>query len=218
MVLLLGMVSAHAQISIPPGGSLSLPPGAQLQLSCGQLDVQGTLDMGNAQIASAGQVNIGQGGTLNAGQGTLSVSNGWANSGSFQAGSSTVAFNDSCGAGSITITGQTVFHNLTLTSTTGQTFVLAAGSTITVNGTLSLQGSPSHPLQLISSNGQPVQIVLGPQAQALQSYVNIASSVQIGNPASLPGIPALPPLGWLLLLLGMSAMAWRRTFRREHHS
>ncbi|MBL0336102.1 MAG: hypothetical protein IPP73_12570 [Chitinophagaceae bacterium] len=87
-------------------------------------------------IGSAGgtclNISIESGATLNfSGAYTLNVKGDWTNSGTFTAGTGTVAFN---GSAAQTITGVTVFNNLTINNSAGVT----SGNNFTVNGVLAL--------------------------------------------------------------------------------
>ncbi len=71
------------------------------------------------------------------GSGALIVSGNWSNSGTLTAGTGTVTFNNSPAAAQ-TITGATVFNNLTINNTAGVTLI---SESITVNGILNLQSA-----------------------------------------------------------------------------
>jgi hypothetical protein len=152
-------------------------------------------------------VNINTGGVLNGSSGTLSVSGNWSNSGTFNAGTGSVVFTDGCAAGARTFTGNTVFNNLTLTSTTGRNFIIPSGTNITVNGTLTLQGTPGQPISLTSSAGQLAVINLGPSAQVIRNDVALGN-VQIG---AVTGVPTLSEYGLMLLAMLMAGSAlWQQ--------
>lgn len=196
--------SALAQVNVPLGGTMNVPAGGSMSLGCTALTVQGTFNVGSGQVSNTGDVGIGAGGAINGGQGTLSVSGNWNNSGTFNAGTGTVVFTDGCAVGPLTITGSTVFNNLTLTSTNARTFVIPAGSNITVLGTLTLQGANGQPIHLISSSGQTAVINLGPQSHVVSSYFD-TNDVQIG--ATPKGIPTLTEYGLMILALLMALTA-----------
>lgn len=189
---------ALAQIHIPPGGSISVSSGGSMNLGCTALTVQGIFNV-SGQVSSIGDVDIGVGGNINGEQGTLTVSGNWNNSGTFNAGTGNVVFTDGCAVGPLKLSGTAVFNNLTLTSANGRTFVIPAGSNITVLGTLTLQGVSGQPIHLISSSGQTAIINLGPNAQVIRSYVDVNPHVQIG--AAPQGIPTLGEYGLILLAL-----------------
>lgn len=193
-----------AQVHVPLGGTMSVPAGGVMSLGCTALAVQGTFSVGSGQVSNTGDVGIGAGGTINGGQGLLSVSGNWNNSGTFNAGTGTVVFTDGCAAGALMFTGTTVFNNLILTSSNGRTFVIPAGSNITVLGTLTLQGAIGQSINLISSSGQTAIIKLGPQSHVVSSYFEV-NNVQIG--ATPQSIPTLSEYGLMILALLITATA-----------
>jgi hypothetical protein len=202
--------AALAQLVVPLGATISVPPGGSLNLGCGALDVQGTLNVNSGQISNTGNASIGNTGTVNGGSGTISVSGNWSNSGSFAAGTGTVVMTDGCAAGQIQLAGTTVFNNLILSSTNGITFIIPAGAGITVNGTLTLQGTAGQPIQLISSSGQSAVISLGPQAQVIRNFATVPGTVQIGAASTPQGIPTLSEYSIMALALLLATTAfWR---------
>lgn len=210
LVMALGFSGqAKAQVVVPPLAVLNVPSGGTMDLGCTTLDVQGTFNVNNGQLNNTGNIGIAATGTLNGGQGTVRVGGNWNNSGNFVAGTGTVMFVDGCSAGPALITGTAVFNNLTLTSSNGRTFVLPAGTNITVNGTLTLQGAPGQPLQLVSASGLPATITLGAGAQVLSSFVNVAANVQIGAPVvtAVQSVPTLNDWGLIVLTLLMATVA-----------
>lgn len=216
-LLVLGLGSAQAQLVVPVGGTVTVPPAGTVDLACTALDVQGSLSYSSGQINLANNVTIG--GTVNAGTGHLTVGGNWVNNGTFTAGTGTVSFVDGCNLTPAQISGTTVFNNLTLASTTGRSFIFPAGSSITVNGTLTLQGSPGNPVQIIAPGGQAGTSViqLGPNAQVVRNHANVAGNVQIGNPPPA-SVQAIPTLGeWAMLLLGLlvTGLAVQRLPQRQ---
>ena len=201
---------AFAQVIVPTGGTINVPAGGSMNLGCTALNVLGTFNLNSGQVSNTGDVTIAATGTLNGGQGTLSVSGNWSNSGTFIPGTGTVIFTDGCFLGPLQITGTTVFNNLTLTSGNGRTFVIPAGANITVNGTLTLQGTSGQPISLVSSSGQLAIINLGPSAQVIRNFANVSGNVQIGAAPSVQGIPTLSDFGLILLALLMAGTTlWR---------
>jgi len=173
---------------------------------------QGNVRVSSGQINSVSGVTITNTGVLNGDQGTINVSGNWSNSGTFNAGTGTVVFVDGCASGPITLTGPTVFNNLTLSSTTGRTFIVPAGQNITVNGILNLQGTSGQTIQLLSSNGSTAVISLGPQAQVIRNFVNVNAGVQIGalpTPQSIPTLDEYAMILLMLMLLGIAGLNLR---------
>lgn len=200
-----------AQVNDPLGGFVSVTASSSMSLACTALTVQGTFNVGPGLVFNTGDVGIGVGGIINGGQGLLSMSGNWSNTGTFNAGTGTVVFTDGCAAGPLTLTGTTVFNNLTLTSANGRTFVMPAGSNITVLGTLTLQGANGQAIHLISSSGQTAIINLGPNSNVVSSYFD-TNDVQIG--ATPQSIPTLSEYGLMLLALLMAMTALWQGQRR----
>ncbi|QIB65704.1 IPTL-CTERM sorting domain-containing protein [Kineobactrum salinum] len=190
---------AHAQIVVPEGGILSVPPGGSLDLSCSDLVIEGAVAVSDGQLTSGGTIDIATTGELTSGSGDITLGGDWLNAGAFSAGTGTVLLIDDCGAPTATFVGNTVFHNLTLVSATGRNFIFPAGSNITVNGTLTLQGAPGQPISLSSSSGATAIINLGPAAQLVSANAIVPPTVQIGETAA--GTVAIPVLGNHALVL-----------------
>lgn len=210
-MFLIAPTLATAQLTIPPGGSFTVPANSTVDLACTDLNVLGSFTLGSGQIADAGGVTIAAGGSVSGGTGTLLVSGDWSNAGTFTPDASTVVFNDVCTSGPITISGISVFNNLTLTSSTGGTFVLPEGSNIIVNGTLTLLGAVGQPIQLVSSGSGTAVVNLGTGAQVVQNNATITGNVRIGSPvASIASIPTLSEWSMILVALTMSLIAFAR--------
>jgi hypothetical protein len=182
--------ASAAQFVVPAGGSVSLPGGSIL-LACANLDVQGTMTLGPAQVGPAGNVTIGAGATLAGGSGILTVGGNWTNGGTFTRGTGSVVFADGCTGSAVQLSGATAFTNLTFTSTVGRTFVLPAGSAISVEGALTLSGVPGQPIHIDSANPLvPTTIALGVGATVSSSNVLLGPNVTIS--AATPPDPSLP--------------------------
>ncbi len=204
---------AFAQVTVPPDAGLHFPTGSVMGMACTGLEVSGAVSLEASQVQRAAGVQIEPGGTLAAGAGTVTVSGDWVNNGTFAAGTGTVIFDDACASGPIALAGTTVFNNLTLSSLNGRSFVLPQGSHITVNGTLTLQGTPAMPIQLASSGGGTAVLNLGPGAQVVRSNANVNANVQIG--AAAVAVPTLSEAG-RALAAALLALAAAATFRRRH--
>jgi hypothetical protein len=202
--------SALAQVNVPVGATVNVPAGGSMNLGCVPLNVQGAFNVNSGQVSNIGSVSIGTGGNLNGGQGSLSVSGNWSNSGTFVPGTGTVVFTDGCAGGPIQFTGTTVFNNLTLSSGTGKNFIFPPGSLITITGTLTLQGTPGQPINLLSA-GAGTTLVMAPGSQLVTNnasgyYVDQNGNVIIGPPS----IPTLSEYAMILLSLLMALTAlWR---------
>ena len=204
---------AWAQFVISAGGSLDMS-GGSMDMGCVTVDVQGTLNIDSGQFSTANNLNVAGGGTVNGGTGVLTVGGDLSSSGTFNAGSGSVALTDGCTGNTSQLSGNLVFQNLTLSSTTGRTFVIPAGTQITVLGTLTLQGAPGQNIQLVSSGGGTAVITLGPSATVNRNFATVAGTVQIGGFAP-PAAASIPTLGEyallaLALLMGLSALWHQR--------
>jgi hypothetical protein len=201
--LLLLMPFAQA-FTIGAGSSFSVPPGGELDIGCTALRVEGEMSVGGGDVL-AGAVTIDADGVLNGDDGILLFSGDWTNNGNFSHGTSTVVITDDCAAGPVHLSGNTTFHNLTLASTGGGTFVIPAGASITVTGTLTIEGQPGQPINLVSSSPGTAAIKLGPGAHTVVSNANIPANVLLGlRPAP---IPTLGHHGLILLTLLLAAGA-----------
>lgn len=208
---LLWSAAATAQVTVPAGGSVSVPPGGAVDLACTGLLVNGSFQLGSGQVDNAAGVTINAGGNVDGGTGTLNVSGDWSNGGSFVPGTGTVAFGDACTSGPVSFTGPTTFHNLTLDG--GRTYTVPAGATLVVTGVLRLDGTLADPVTLVSSDpGRTAFIRLGPQAQVVRTFADVASNVQIG-PATPTSIPTLEPVALVALSALLGAGAWWRRRR-----
>lgn len=203
------VLPAHAQIVIPPGSVVSVPA-TGLNLACSNLIVQGTLALGTANVQGADAVDIGSSGTVNGGNGTISLHGNWNNSGQFAAHQSTVIAEDGCGLPATTFTGNTTFFNLIIRSSVGKPFSIPSGATITVLGTLTIQGTAGNPVSLAGSGGgSGGTIRLGPSASMVTSHGSIGSTVTVQRlEAQAIPIMNLPTL--ILLALAMLFLGKRR--------
>lgn len=213
------MAGPAVALVVPSGGFFNVSPSGSVDLACTELAVEGTFNLSSGEVNQAFNVDIGATGLIDGGSGTLNVSGDWTNAGTFNAGTGSVVFQDGCSVSPITLSGNTTFYNLTLSSTSGRPFVVPAGSHITVLGTLTLLGTPGHPLQLSSSSSQTAFINLGPGATVSSTNANVASNVQIGAapPVSIPtlGGYSLMALGLMLYLLAARQFNVFQTARRD---
>ena len=203
---------AAAQWSYPPGSSLDVPLGGSVDLGCLTLDMEGTLNLSGGTLTADTDVTFGAGATVTGSNGIISVGGNLSASGPIDTGSNTVVLRDGCIGNTTQISGNFVFQNLTLTSTTGRTFVIPAGANITVLGTLTLQGAPGQNIQLVSSGGGTAVINLGPGATVTRNNATVNGGVQIGGAAAATNIPTLSEYGLMLmaLLMGLAALWHQR--------
>ena len=222
-----GLASA-AEVSVGAGSSFSLGSGL-LDLGCADLAVGGTLSGGTGTLDQARDVSIQGGGTLNGDAATLYVTGDWSNSGTFSAGTSTVNFVDGCGRSSATISGDSSFFELDVTTSSGKLVAFEKGSTTTVTDYLTLAGAPGQLLQIRSTldgdeayldlqGGQSVAFVevkdnhatgdpieYGPDSSSLG---NTDGWVLLGIPVPVLGASGLVLLA--ALMMGASALALQR--------
>ncbi len=213
---------------------MSLGSGA-LDLACTDLIVGGSLQLDSAPVTGVRHVDIQAGGTINGGLGSITLSGNWTNSGTFNAGSSQINFDDSCGTGTSTITGNTTFFDLSLVSSSGKTFNMQAGSTQTIINLLTILGAAGNPLQIRST--LPGQLaftnLLGNQNIAhvgvsdntatgvwlapfqANEGGNSATTRWFGDPNFVAKIPTLGPMSLLMLTLLLGAMAMGTWARRQ---
>lgn len=202
---------AVAQWSYPPGSSLDVPAGGQVDLGCSALDMQGTLNLTGGTLNVDTSATFGSTATVTGNGGLISVGGDLISNGNLDTGTNSVLLRDGCDPGNTSqITGNIVVQNLTLTSTTGRTFVLPAGANITVLGTLTVQGTPGQNVQLVSASGTAV-INLGPTATVVRNNASVPPTVQIGAAAlSVAAIPTVSEYGLMLLSLLMALLfVWK---------
>lgn len=209
------VLPSWAQISVPAGASIDVPAGATLDASCGGVDIQGQLNVTSGQLRTGGDLVIGPSGTVNGNDGVVKVGGSLSSTGAFNAGNSTVELTDGCLGNTTQISGNLVFQNLVLSSGSGRTFVIQAGSQITVLGTLTLEGASGKNLQLASASGGAV-INLGPSANVVSNFASVASNVQVGmTSAKAQGIPSLSEWGVLILSALLAFVGWMARFSRS---
>ncbi len=131
-----------------------------------------------------------EGGSVAGDSGTIKLRGTFQNAGSYQAGSSTVSFADSCASGPARIVGPTTFANSRLQRLRQNTRDPKEAS-IAVTGTLTLQAVPGAPISIVTASGAPVNIALSPGATVVQSNVTVAPGVTIG--AAVTAVPAPRP-------------------------
>lgn len=212
----------HADIVVPTGATVNASASA-IDLGCTDLIVGGSFNLGTGSLTNVRDVLIQAGGTVSATTGTISLARNWSNQGSFVAGTGTVAFVDNPGCATASaISGSTTFNNLTLTSISGRTITFAPGATQSVLNTLTVTGTASLPIQLVSGSTAPAFINLSGPGQVIGNVGvnNVAATGQwlaIGqtnrNPSGIaqnwfgdgPIIPTLSEFA-LLLLAGLVAL------------
>jgi hypothetical protein len=144
-------------------------------------DLTGDIEVkGNLTIAD---------GTFNAAGNTITVSGNWGNSDTFTHGSGTVTFDDA--AKTSVISGDTTFYNLTC-STQGKTIQFTEGSTQTIDGVFTIQGSVGNLVTLESTNSgvswnlthngtENVEYAAVQRSNATGNLIDAYTSVDNGN-------------------------------------
>ncbi|MFC1720134.1 IPTL-CTERM sorting domain-containing protein [Pseudomonadota bacterium] len=190
-----------------PGIALAVPPppqgiivglGATAMLTtsdndwgCGDLVVNGEMDLGTSTQNRVRNVVINPGGTLKLESGTINMSGNWINNGGTvdPTGTSQVTWNEECGSGDIQILGDSAFHHLSVATgdnPTQRTIIFGAGDTTTVHGKLVLTGKPGTLLLIRSSTpGTPAFLIVDAD-QVLNEYYIRYVNVQ-DNHAQVPG-------------------------------
>ncbi len=142
---------AHADFVVPAGGSVSLG-GGTIDLGCTNLSVGGSQQINSGNMLNTRNLSVQSGGVLDGGSGNIGLVGNWSNSGTFNAGSGTVLFSDNptC-ATSSTITGTSMFANLSLISANGKTYTFAAGLTQSILDALTIQGTSTTPIVINST-------------------------------------------------------------------
>ena len=131
----------------------------------------------NAEIRFSSVTN-NAGGTLNGGSSKINVLGNWANSGVFNAGTSTVAFENS--ADSSTITGNTAFYSL-VSGAAGKTIIFEAGSAQSVANVFSIVGVPGNLVKLRSSADAVKWSISSPNGPQAVSFADIKDSDALLN-------------------------------------
>jgi hypothetical protein len=186
-VCLLFARNAYCAITVPVGGSISLAGGA-IDLGCTDITVAGNLQVNSAAITNVRNVTIQAGappeGTLDGGSGSITLAANWSNSGAFTPGSSHIFFVDNpvC-APSSTLSGNTMFYDLSLVSNLGKIDTFTPATTQTITHALIVQGTLANPIQIISGTpGNPGFINLAAGGTQNISHVGVSDNWATGQP------------------------------------
>jgi hypothetical protein len=214
-VLIASGSGAWAQMVVPAGGSYHVPLGHAASMGCLPVTLAGSATIAGS-LSQTGDLTIGSGGTLTA-AGSLDVGGSLRNAGTFHASTGTVAFVDGCSTTPAVLEGALHFNRLTLSSSTGRSFELAAGASITISGELRLTGTAGNPITIGSQNNTPITIHLAPGASLVQSHATLAPSVTLVPASVAPSPVPIPTLGFVattclsVLLAGVAFLLRRRT-------
>jgi len=124
----------------------------QLNLGCGDLVVAGNLQADNGTLNRIRNTDVQVGGVLDGRQGEFYVTGNWNNQGTFNSGTSSVNMIDGCSVAEATLSGDSRFRNILLSSDTGKQYNIESGSTQQVTNALAIQGQANLRLILRSTN------------------------------------------------------------------
>ncbi len=228
--------AAHAQSSldVPAGASQTLA-GGSMDMACGDVSVEGTLDLVGGTLTGVRHLRVAAGGQLILGAGSITLAGNWANAGTLSADTGSVNFvDDAACATQSTVSGNSTFHALTITSANNKLYQFAAGSTQTVQHALTLSGVQ---IQSTTANS-PATIHLlkgGTQNLAALSVQDMAATGQwlapdqtnllvggrvsrwFAGSADLRPVSASSTLSLLGMALAIAALAARRRRQARSH-
>lgn len=138
----------------------------------------GTVTFNNNAEFRTSTITINSGGVLAAGEAKISVSADWINAGLFEAGTSTVAFEN--GVTTSALTGDTTFYSFACEAA-GKNLIFAAGSTQAVNGSFLLTGAGGDLIKLRSSIDADKWYLSFPNGAQTVSYVDVKDSDALLN-------------------------------------
>lgn len=212
---------AHADLSIPAGGSFNVA-GGSLDLGCTDVMVGGTLDLAGGRLSNVRSVTIQAGGIVNMGTaGSIALAGNWSNAGTFIPGTGTVLFVDAPACVSTsTISGNTSFYSLSLVSILGKLYKFTSGSTQAVLNQLTLTGISGLPLRIESTTAgvlANIEMIGATQVTAFLAVRDMSATGQVialGLTNLAPGaitprwfeIPVVPTLSTAMLVLMMLAL------------
>lgn len=178
--------SAQAQFTIGAGSAFDLGSGS-LDQGCLPLAVDGALRVQSGQWLGIADLAIGAAGSLDGGSGTLSLSGDFTRAGGFDAGSGQFRSVDGCGSVGTAFSAGNAFHRLTVSTTSGRTLSLPAGSTQTVRQALTLSGAAGNRLLIRSTaaGSEAFTHLLAGATQAI-AFVDVADNHATGQ-AIAPG-------------------------------
>jgi len=159
-----------------------------------QINNGDTFNLGAATLnIGCGNFVIQNSGTFTADSGGILLSGDWSNQGDFNSGSSSVVFNDDCGANSIsTITGETEFHNLSAATTLAHELHFEVDQHQSVANSLVLTGAAGQLLKVRSTvPGSPAFLDLDEGGSQTIAYVDVQDNHASSQSQHLaPGTPS----------------------------
>lgn len=196
--------TVSANIAVPAGASFKLSPGAGVDLACGSVSVSGSLLLDNASLIGVKDFSVNSGGALSANNASFSMAGDFNGNGTVSTGNSSLIITDGCATTSSRLSGSLLIKNLTLQSSSGKNFALAANTTLTVSGVLNLVGTPDRPVSLSASVG--ARVVLLPGASIATNNGNITAPVERSD--SITSVPVMGNFSYVLLVLLMGAITY----------
>ncbi|MCK4532936.1 hypothetical protein KAU39_04060 [bacterium] len=128
-------------------------------------------------VENSGDIRINNG-AINCSQSLIFLSGNWENQGSFNAGTSTVTFENNTTAS--TVLGNTTFYNLAC-QTAGKTIFFTTGSTQTVTNLFTLTGATGNLINLRSSVDTQKWYIDFPNGNQTVDYINVKDSDALHN-------------------------------------
>jgi hypothetical protein len=231
----LSATPAFANVDVPAGAAFALG-GGSIDFGNTSLQVGGNFALGSGSATNIDSVSILAGGALDGGSGVLTLFGDWSNAGTFTAGTGSVNFIDG-GIAQSNINGNSTFDNVSFVSATGKNYAFAVGTTQSVSGLLTIQGSATQGIQFRSTTaGQVANIDLLPGGSQDIQFVGVSdvhatgqhlapsltndggtgnATGWFGSAAATNTVPT-PALSWIgLLLLALLLAAIAATHRNE---
>ncbi|MBK7393685.1 MAG: VCBS repeat-containing protein [Chloracidobacterium sp.] len=170
-------VSGTLSIGVAGGGTPTLQTGFPVNVTGDTtIGANGRWTMTNAGVPRIAALNgnfvMASGGQFSPNNNQVNVRGNWSNAGTFNAGTSTVAFNGDTGQ---TVTGDTTFYNFTKAVTAAQQMNFTAGSLTTVTNSLTLTGTAGNILSLRSTTDGTYWNIQVPTTRTV-NYVNVKDS------------------------------------------
>lgn len=148
------LAPASADVVIPSGASLDLHGGSMLMAGTDVI-VSGQFSMGSGSLLDMGSFSVPASGNAALDTGLIVLTGDWSNTGNIHPGSSRVQFVDGA-TGTSQILGSSNFHDLSFVSSNGKHYAFEVGSTQTVAGSLTIQGTAANPIQFQSTSAPQV--------------------------------------------------------------
>lgn len=179
-----------AGISVGDGASFGVG-NAQIDVNCLDLVTAGQLDLDAGSFVGVDTVSISSTGQLTGGNGSLELSGDWQNAGVFVPSHSNIKIQDGCGLNESVLIGDNDFSAFSVTTSSGKTLSVEAGSLQTFSDNLSLQGAaPNGRLRIRSSvGGQSAYFVLFEQGAQQILAVDVRDNDATGGQLLAPGLP-----------------------------